>query len=261
MRNFSIFVSSVVGVALLHGCGVNAGSKSESKRSAGTGQVKPTVTSVTANSGLESQATGSEGDQVVADSELHISQAYLTARLAEAEAAQASKEIAPAAEATGATGATAEAKPQPVTNSDALATAQSKIDEAFAAKMKQYPGALSAVESEFIRGQLNLFVQQSAAKDTAAATATWNGITSRLNKIKASRQQKGLALADHQMAAADRYAEYGYRRGGLLTTLVRAVGRVLSVGVRLVAEVVSVAVPAVIETAAELVDSVFYILI
>jgi hypothetical protein len=31
--------------------------------------------------------------------------------------------------------------------------------------------------------------------------------------------------------------------------------------VRLVAEVVSVAVPAVIETAAELVDSVFYILI
>ncbi|MEN9836145.1 MAG: hypothetical protein RL011_2338 [Pseudomonadota bacterium] len=258
MRNFSIFVSSIVGVALLHGCGVNASSKSESKRSAGTGQVKPTMTSVTANSGLESQAGGSEGDQVVADSELHISQAYLTARLAEAEAAQASKEIAPVAEATG---ITAEAKPQPVTNSDALATAQSKIDEAFAAKMKQYPGALSAVESEFIRGQLNLFVQQSAAKDTAAATATWNGITSRLNKIKASRQQSGLALADHQMATADRYAEYGYRRGGLLTTLVRAVGRVLSVGVRLVAEVVSVAVPAVIETAAELVDSVFYILI
>lgn len=259
MRNLGILVSTLLGVAVLHGCGVNADARSESRRTAGADRGKSTVSDSTVANGAEAQAASGEAE-VVADSELQISQAYLTARLAEAQAAQASKEI-PATSAT--VESPAAPVPPPASKDEALATAHTKIDEAFAAKMKQYPGVFSAVESEFFRTQLNLFVAQSAAKDTVAATATWNGITARLNKIKASKKTNGLALTGHLGGCRSECdgCSGGCCRGGLLTTLVRTVGRVLNLGVQLVAEVVSVAVPTILGTAVELVDSVFCVLI
>ncbi|MBM4253594.1 MAG: hypothetical protein FJ146_16625 [Deltaproteobacteria bacterium] len=260
MRNLGILVSTLLGVAVLHGCGVNTDARSESRRIAGADRGKSTVADSAVANGAGPQAAGAGEEEVVADSELQISQAYLTARLAEAQAAQTSKQIATTSE-TPVSPATPVAAP--VSKDEALATAHTKIDEAFAAKMKQYPGVFSAVESEFFRTQLNLFVEQSAAKDTAAATATWNGITARLNKIKASKQANGLALTGHIFGCRSECdgCYGGCRRGGLLTTLVRTVGRVLNLGVQLVAEVVSVAVPTIIGTAVELVDSVFCVLI
>ncbi len=260
MKNISIFASALATTLLLQACGISTTTKSESKRTGGMAKMvgQPSADTSKTSTATEGSQDGASSD--IADADLHITEAYLTSQLAMAEATQATKAVAPIPEVKATSEKVEVAAPAPLPAAkapaqiDALATAHTKIDEAFDAKLKQHPGAMSAADAEFIKAQLNLFVKQSVSKDTAAATATWNGITTRLSKIKACKSQQGLALTRDD-------GDYYPRRGGLLTTLIGGVGRVLSVGVRLVAEIVSVVVPTVVETAVELVDTVFYVLV
>jgi hypothetical protein len=128
-----------------------------------------------------------------------------------------------------------------------------KIRAAFAEKMKKYPNALTQADADYLSVRLGEFTQHMAAKRYNQASTSWNEFSHRMAELHSKKSQK-LSLT---------YYREGGRRygGGLLTTLIGAVGSVLNIALEVVTTVVVEVVPIVVEVPLTLVDAVFQILI
>ena len=169
--------------------------------------------------------------------------------------AEAQKEVAPSVIAPdGAVPTPTEAEMAKIASvAGASGLSTDKIRAAFAEKMKKYPNALTQADADYLAIRLGEFTQHMAGKRYNQASTSWNEFSHRMAEIHGKKSQKlGLTY----------YREGGRRYGGgLLTTLISAVGSVLNIALEVVTTVVAVAVPIVVEVPLTLVDAVFQILI
>lgn len=251
--------AGILAFGLLQAC--STGADTQSKRVNPTKSVKASDNSAASNKAEDSpevnDASAVEGLDLTAE---QLSAKFEAIRATKSTSsmvtAEAPKEVAPIAPAP------ADAAPSAPKDADMAKIASAagasglsaeKIRAAFAEKMKKYPNALTQADADYLSVRLGEFTQHMAAKRYNQASTSWNEFSHRMAELHSKKSQKlGLTY----------YREGGRRYGGgLLTTLIGAVGSVLNIALEVVTTVVVEVVPIVVEVPLTLVDAVFEILI
>ena len=256
--------AGILAFGLLQAC--STGTDTQSKRVNPPKGASATENSVSSNK-VEASSEANDASTV---EELYLTAEQLSAKLEVIRAtkstssvvtAEAPKEVAPSviapiapAPADGAVPTPTEAEMAKIASvAGASGLSTDKIRAAFSEKMKKYPNALTQADADYLAIRLGEFTQHMAAKRYNQASTSWNEFSHRMAEIHGKKSQKlGLTY----------YREGGRRYGGgLLTTLIGAVGSVLNIALEVVTTVVAVAVPIVVEVPLTLIDAVFQILI
>ena len=256
--------AGILAFGLLQAC--STGADTQSKRVNPTKSVKASDNSAASNKAEGSpevnDASAVEGLDLTAEQlSAKIEAIRATTSTSSMVTAEAPKEASPSVIAPIAP-APADAAPSAPKDADMVKIASAagasglsaeKIRAAFAEKMKKYPNALTQADADYLSVRLGEFTQHMAAKRYNQASTSWNEFSHRMAELHSKKSQKlGLTY----------YREGGRRYGGgLLTTLIGAVGSVLNIALEVVTTVVVEVVPIVVEVPLTLVDAVFEILI